>query len=219
MLQRKNFVPFYKKKKVPSNFIDRFPVQQIFSRDDPFYHRANQCYHMPLNIRKLQSMKRIFLLFFFFQISHVVPFPREISLNFRSSIYDYFLYPTVDSPFSYPIEYQKITFRREQTVAFFSSKRILLNFSLKFRFDLQIRSCNCRPSTNIVENVFSLSLSPPPSFTRREVSTRNVTALPVARRFRINCNVNEPSWALVNGPIRAPFLHCFADPRLRSLVN
>lgn len=109
--------------------------------------------------------------------------------------------------------------RREQTVAFFSSKRILLNFSLKFRFDLQIRSCNCRPSTNIVENVFSLSLSPPPSFTRREVSTRNVTALPVARRFRINCNVNEPSWALVNGPIRAPFLHCFADPRLRSLVN
>lgn len=66
MLQRKNFVAFYKKKKVPSNFIDRFPVQQIFSRDDPFYHRANQCYHMPLNIRKLQSMKRIFLLFFFF---------------------------------------------------------------------------------------------------------------------------------------------------------
>lgn len=39
------------KKKIPSNFIDKFP----------FYHRANQCYHMPLNIRKLmQSMKRIF---------------------------------------------------------------------------------------------------------------------------------------------------------------
>lgn len=72
MLQRKNFVAFYKKKKVPSNFIDRFPVQQIFSRDDPFYHRANQCYHMPLNIRKLQSMKRIFLLFFFFFKFHTL---------------------------------------------------------------------------------------------------------------------------------------------------
>lgn len=122
MLQRKNFVPFYKKKKVPSNFIDRFPVQQIFSRDDPFYHRANQCYHMPLNIRKLQSMKRIFLLFFFFQISHVVPFPREISLNFRSSIYDYFLYPTVDSPFSYPIEYQKITFDENKRSHFLAAR-------------------------------------------------------------------------------------------------
>lgn len=38
------------KKKIPSNFIDKFPL----------IHRANQCYHMPLNIKELQSMKRIF---------------------------------------------------------------------------------------------------------------------------------------------------------------
>lgn len=54
---------------------------------------------------------------FFFQISHASHFQRKlcasltkISLNFRSSTYDYFLYRIVDLPFSYPIEYQKITF-------------------------------------------------------------------------------------------------------------
>lgn len=56
---------------------------------------------------------------FFFQISHASHFQRKlcasltkISLNFRSSTtYDYFLYRIVlRLPFSYPIEYQKITF-------------------------------------------------------------------------------------------------------------
>lgn len=54
---------------------------------------------------------------FFFQISHASHFQRKlcasltkISLNFRSSTYDYFLYRIVDLPFSYSIEYQKITF-------------------------------------------------------------------------------------------------------------
>lgn len=54
---------------------------------------------------------------FFFQISHASHFQRKlcasltkISLNFRSSTYDYFLYRIVDLPFSYPIEYQKIIF-------------------------------------------------------------------------------------------------------------
>lgn len=105
ILQRKNFLLFYKKK-IPSNFIDKFPlIHFIIARINVIichWISENWC-----------SQWREF----FFQISHASHFQRKlcasltkISLNFRSSIYDYFLYRIVDLPFSYPIEYQKITF-------------------------------------------------------------------------------------------------------------
>lgn len=120
MLQRKNFVPFYKKKKVPSNFIDRFPVQQIFSRDDPFYHRANQCYHMPLNIRKLQSMKRIFLLFFFFSNFTRCSISKGNFTEF--SFIDLRLFPLSHRRFTVLIEYQKITFDENKRSHFLAAR-------------------------------------------------------------------------------------------------
>lgn len=94
------------KKKIPSNFIDKFPlIHFIIARINVIichWISENWC-----------SQWREF----FFQISHASHFQRKlcasltkISLNFRSSTYDYFLYRIVDLPFSYPIEYQKITF-------------------------------------------------------------------------------------------------------------
>lgn len=105
IFQRKNFLLFYKKK-IPSNFIDKFPlIHFIIARINVIichWISENWC-----------SQWREF----FFQISHASHFQRKlcasltkISLNFRSSTYDYFLYRIVDLPFSYPIEYQKITF-------------------------------------------------------------------------------------------------------------
>lgn len=94
--KEKFYIPFYKKKKKKFLRISSInsPFNRCFHAIIHFYHRANQCYHILLNIRKL--MKRIFLLlfsfFFFFQISHAFHFQGKlcaslgkISLNFRSS--------------------------------------------------------------------------------------------------------------------------------------
>lgn len=96
ILQRKNFIyhSIKKKKKFLRISSINSPFNRCFHAIIHFYHRANQCYHILLNIRKL--MKRIFLLlfsfFFFFQISHAFHFQGKlcaslgkISLNFRSS--------------------------------------------------------------------------------------------------------------------------------------
>lgn len=95
------------KKKIPSNFIDKFPlIHFIIARINVII-----CHWISENWCKINEEN------FFFQISHASHFQRKlcasltkISLNFRSSTYDYFLYRIVDLPFSYPIEYQKITF-------------------------------------------------------------------------------------------------------------
>lgn len=64
--KEKFYIPFYKKKKKKFLRISSInsPFNRCFHAIIHFYHRANQCYHIPLNIRKL--MKRIFLLLFSF---------------------------------------------------------------------------------------------------------------------------------------------------------
>lgn len=66
ILQRKNFIyhSIKKKKKFLRISSINSPFNRCFHAIIHFYHRANQCYHIPLNIRKL--MKRIFLLLFSF---------------------------------------------------------------------------------------------------------------------------------------------------------
>lgn len=64
------------KKKIPSNFIDKFPL----------IHRANQCYHMPLNIRKL--MQDQWREFFFSNFTRV-PFPKETLRKFDKNFIEF----------------------------------------------------------------------------------------------------------------------------------
>lgn len=130
--KEKFYIPFYKKKKKKFLRISSInsPFNRCFHAIIHFYHRANQCYHIPLNIRKL--MKRIFLLLFFFFFSNFtrVPFPmetlRKSGENFTEfsfiDYYDYFLRRIVDSPFSYPIEYQKIAFDEGKRSRFLATR-------------------------------------------------------------------------------------------------
>lgn len=134
ILQRKNFIyhSIKKKKKFLRISSINSPFNRCFHAIIHFYHRANQCYHILLNIRKL--MKRIFLLlfsfFFFFSNFTRVPFPRETlrksGENFTEfsfiDYYDYFLRRIVDSPFSYPIEYQKIAFDEGKRSRFLATR-------------------------------------------------------------------------------------------------
>lgn len=160
MLQRKNFVPFYKKKK----------FLRISSIDSPFNRYFRAMIHFiiaRINViichwisENCSRWREFFYYSFFFSNFTRCSISKGNFTEF--SFIDLRLFPLSHRRFTVLISHRipENYIRREQTVAFFSSKRILLNFSLKFRFDLQIRSCNCRPSTNIVENVFSLSLSP-----------------------------------------------------------
>lgn len=131
ILQRKNFIyhSIKKKKKFLRISSINSPFNRCFHAIIHFYHRANQCYHIPLNIRKL--MKRIFLLlfsFFFFKFH-----TRSISKGNSAQVwqkfhwifidyYDYFLRRIVDSPFSYPIEYQKIAFDEGKRSRFLATR-------------------------------------------------------------------------------------------------
>lgn len=106
ILQRKNFLLFYKKKKF-------LQISSINSHWSILSSRESMLSYA-IEYQRIDAVNEEN---FFFQISHASHFQRKlcasltkISLNFRSSIYDYFLYRIVDLPFSYPIEYQKITF-------------------------------------------------------------------------------------------------------------
>lgn len=94
ILQRKNFIYHsIKKKKIPSNFIDKFPVQQMFSRDHPFLSSRESMLSHTIEYQKIDEENFfIIIFFFFFQISHAFHFQwklcaslGKISLNFRSS--------------------------------------------------------------------------------------------------------------------------------------
>lgn len=96
ILQRKNFIyhSIKKKKKIPSNFIDKFPVQQMFSRDHPFLSSRESMLSHTIEYQKIdeENFFIIIFFFFFFQISHAFHFQGKlcaslgkISLNFRSS--------------------------------------------------------------------------------------------------------------------------------------
>lgn len=94
ILQRKNFIYHsIKKKKIPSNFINKFPVQQMFSRDHPFLSSRKSMLSHTIEYQKIDEENFfIIIFFFFFQISHAFHFQwklcaslGKISLNFRSS--------------------------------------------------------------------------------------------------------------------------------------
>lgn len=94
ILQRKNFIYHsIKKKKIPSNFINKFPVQQMFSRDHPFLSSRESMLSHTIEYQKIDEENFfIIIFFFFFQISHAFHFQwklcaslGKISLNFRSS--------------------------------------------------------------------------------------------------------------------------------------
>ena len=95
ILQRKNFIYHsIKKKKIPSNFINKFPVQQMFSRDHPFLSSRKSMLSHTIEYQKIdeENFFIIIFFFFFFQISHAFHFQwklcaslGKISLNFRSS--------------------------------------------------------------------------------------------------------------------------------------
>lgn len=91
--KEKFYIPFYKKKKkIPSNFIDKFPVQQMFSRDHPFLSSRESMLSHTIEYQKIDEENFFIIIFFFFQISHAFHFQGKlcaslgkISLNFRSS--------------------------------------------------------------------------------------------------------------------------------------
>lgn len=93
ILQRKNFIYHsIKKKKIPSNFINKFPVQQMFSRDHPFLSSRKSMLSHTIEYQKIDEENFFIIIFFFFQISHAFHFQwklcaslGKISLNFRSS--------------------------------------------------------------------------------------------------------------------------------------
>lgn len=93
ILQRKNFIYHsIKKKKIPSNFINKFPVQQMFSRDHPFLSSRESMLSHTIEYQKIDEENFFIIIFFFFQISHAFHFQgklcaslAKISLNFRSS--------------------------------------------------------------------------------------------------------------------------------------
>lgn len=109
ILQRKNFLLFYKKK----NSFEFHPHLLLINSHWSILSSRESMLSYAIEYQRIAVNEENF----FFQISHASHFQRKlcasltkISLNFRSSTYDYFLYRIVDLPFSYPIEYQKITF-------------------------------------------------------------------------------------------------------------
>lgn len=133
ILQRKNFIYHsIKKKKIPSNFINKFPVQQMFSRDHPFLSSRKSMLSHTIEYQKIDEENFFIIIFFFFFFSNFtrVPFPRETlrksGENFTEfsfiDYYDYFLRRIVDSPFSYPIEYQKIAFDEGKRSRFLATR-------------------------------------------------------------------------------------------------
>lgn len=91
ILQRKNFIYHsIKKKKIPSNFINKFPVQQMFSRDHPFLSSRESMLSHTIEYQKIDEENFFIIIFFFFQISHAFHFQgklcaslAKISLNFH----------------------------------------------------------------------------------------------------------------------------------------
>lgn len=93
ILQRKNFIyhSIKKKKKIPSNFIDKFPVQQMFSRDHPFLSSRESMLSHTIEYQKIDE-ENFFIIIFFFKFHTRSIFQGKlcaslgkISLNFRSS--------------------------------------------------------------------------------------------------------------------------------------
>lgn len=67
ILQRKNFIYHsIKKKKIPSNFIDKFPVQQMFSRDHPFLSSRKSMLSHTIEYQKIDEENFFIIIFFFF---------------------------------------------------------------------------------------------------------------------------------------------------------
>lgn len=104
----------------------------MFSRDHPFLSSRESMLSHTIEYQKIDEENFFIIIFFFFFFSNFtrVPFPRETlrksGENFTEfsfiDYYDYFLRRIVDSPFSYPIEYQKIAFDEGKRSRFLATR-------------------------------------------------------------------------------------------------